>query len=86
MQKYSESTLRRRAYKIGYQIQKGFRHFGRFVYHDPYGDRFSGYMVKDLQSGFYEWGGYNSNFDFLWDLEDVEDFLKEQYELLGLTW
>ena len=43
-------------------------------------------MVIDLQTGFYEWGGYDSNFTFLWDIKDVEDFLKEHYEALGLTW
>ena len=26
------------------------------------------------------------NFDFLWDLDDVVDFLKEQYEEHGLKW
>ena len=86
MLKYSESTLRRRAYKIGYQVQKGFQHYGKFVYHDQYGDRFSGYMVKDLQTGLYEWDGFDSNFDFLWTIEDVEDFLRERYEALGLAW
>lgn len=86
MSTYSISTLRRRAHKIGYHVQKGFRHFHQYVYHDEYGDRFPGYMVMDLQTGFYEWGGYDSNFSFLWDIEDVEDFLKEQYEALGLAW
>lgn len=86
MLKYCESTLRRRAYKIGYQVKKGFQHLGRNVYHDQYGDRYSGYMVRDLHTGFYEWDGYNSNFDFLWTLEDVENFLREQYEALGLAW
>ncbi len=86
MQRYSESTLRKRAYKIGYQVQKGFMHFGKSVFYDQNGERSSGYMVKELQYGFYVWGGYDSNFDFLWSIEDVEDFLKEQYESLGLTW
>ena len=43
-------------------------------------------MVKDLSNGFFEWGSYNSNFDFCWDIDDVTEFLKGQYEELGLTW
>ena len=43
---YSESTIRRRAYSIGYRAEKGFQHFGQFVCHDSCGDRFTGYMVK----------------------------------------
>lgn len=83
---YSENTLRRRAHKIGYQVQKGFMHFGPYVFHNSYGTRYSGYMVKDLQAGINVYGSYNSTFDFLWDIEDVESFLKEQYEALGLAW
>jgi hypothetical protein len=36
-------------------------------------------MVRDLRTGFYEWGCYDSNFDHLWDLDDVADFLKGEY-------
>ena len=84
--KYTEGTLRRKAYNIGYQVQKDFQHFGRYVYHDSYGDRYTGYMVRDLRTGFYEWGCYDSNFDHLWDLDDVADFLKGEYEARGLAW
>lgn len=83
---YCESTLRRKAYKIGYQVVKGFQHFCQNVYHDSYGDRYTGYMVRDLSNGFYEWGSYNSNFDFCWDIDDVAEFLKGRYEELGLAW
>ena len=83
---YSESTLRRKAYKINYQVVKGFMHCGNYVWHDVYGDRRTGYMVKDLTTGFYVWDGYNENFDFLWDLNEVERFLKDQYELRDLEW
>ena len=82
----SERTLRDRAHKIGYHVTKGFTHFGKHVFYDNYGERSTGYMVMDLSTGFYAWGSYNSNFDYLWELEDVEDFLKEQYEALGLAW
>ena len=83
---YSESTLRRRAYEIGYQVMKGFQHCCQHVWHDSSGERYTGYMVKDLSNGFCIWGSYSENFDFLWDLEDVEEFLKEQYDALGLKW
>ena len=83
---YTEGTIRRKAYNIGYQVQKGFQHFGRFVYRDSYGDRYTGYMLRDLRTGFYEWGCYDSNFDHLWDLDDVADFLKGEYEARGLAW
>lgn len=83
---YSERTLRRRAYKIGYQVVKGFQHFGRYVYHTSYGERFTGYMVRDLRSGIYEWGSYDQNFTHLWDLDDVAEFLMEEYEARGMAW
>ncbi len=84
--KYSESTIRRKAYKIGYQVTKGFQHFRRNVWHNSYGERFTGYMVKDLHTGLCEWGCYDSNFDHLWDLDDVEEFLQGEYEARELVW
>ncbi|MGM9748545.1 MAG: hypothetical protein ACI3ZN_07070 [Candidatus Cryptobacteroides sp.] len=51
---HCEGTLRRKAYKIGYQVVKGFRHYGQYVYHNTYGERFTGYMVRDYSNGFYE--------------------------------
>ena len=83
---YHISTIRRKAYAIGYQVMKGYLHFQDFVYHDSYGDRFPGYMVKNLRTGFYEWGSYNENFSFRWDLDDVVEFLKGEYEARGLKW
>lgn len=83
---FTENTLRNRAHKIGYHVKKGFQHFGNQVFYNSYGERSTGYMVMDLSNGYYIWDGYNENFDFRWSLEDVEDFLKEQYEMLGLEW
>lgn len=83
---YSENTIRRKAYLIGYQVQKGFRHFGKNVFYDIYGERCAGYMVKDLSSGLYMWGCYSENFDHLWNIDDVIEFLKKEYEARGLTW
>ena len=83
---YALPTLRRKAHKIGYHIDKGFIHFQGNVYHNQDGERFTGYMVLNLQNGFYEWDGFDSNFDHLWSLEDVELFLKGKYDSLGLSW
>ena len=83
---YSISTIRRKAYAIGKQVMKGCLHFQDSVFYDAYGNRIPGYMVKDLRTGFCEWGSYNENFSFLWDLNDVVAFLKEEYEVRGLTW
>lgn len=82
----TESTLRKRAHKIGYHVTKGFTHFGQHVFYNRYGERSSGYMVLDVRSNIYVWGCYNDIFDYLWELVDVESFLKEQYEALGLPW
>ena len=84
--KYCEKTLRNRAHKIGYQISKGFQHFGENVFYDYFDKRHIGYMVKDMSTGCYVWGCYNSNLDYLWTLQDVENYLKKQYEAIGLKW
>ena len=82
---YSESTLRRRAYKIGYQVMKGFTRYYGVVDYDWSGERSTGYMIKDLSYGFCV-DGFANNYEFLMTIEDVEDFLKEQYEAQGLVW
>lgn len=82
----SLKTLRNKAYEINYQVVKGFIHYRDVIDHDRNGERHYGYMVKNLENGFYVSGCYDENFDFLWDLDDVAKFLKEQYEVLGLTW
>ena len=84
--RYNESTLRRKAYKIGYQVVKGFQHFNNGVYHNSKGERFTGYMVRDLITGNYEWDCYDEYFDHLWDLENVADFLEREYAACGLRW
>ena len=81
----SERTLRNRAHEIGYHISKGFTHcFGEVMY-DDHGARITGYMVMDTHMGFYV-RGYDSIYDHTWNLQDVEDFLREEYESLGLEW
>ena len=82
---YSVSVIRKKAHDIGFHVTKGFQHFGRSVFHDSYGERHSGYMVLDMDTGLCG-GGNSEDFDFLWDLGDVVDFLKGQYETRGLVW
>lgn len=83
---YSLSTIRRKAYNINLQVEKGFQHFRDEVYYDADGKRQTGYMVLDLEIGYYVKGCYDEWFDHLWDLDDVVKFLKEEYEALGLDW
>ena len=81
-----QSNIRRKAYAIGYQVTKGYLHFQKYVYRGPHGDRIPGYMVRELSTGICEWGCYNENFSYLWNLNGVIEFLQEEYEARGLTW
>ena len=83
---FTESTLRKRASAINYCVSKGFMHYGKYVYHYPDESRRKGYMVMDLNTGYYVFGCYDSNFDNLWRLDDVEEFLRTKYQELGLKW
>lgn len=80
--KYSESTLRRKAYKIGYRLEKGYIHFLTKAY--PVAIRECGYNVIDIMSGFPIWECRNDVYDHLFSMDDVEQFLREQYNELGL--
>ena len=83
---YSITTLRKKANAIGLGVEKGFVHYlsGGAIYHDHNGNRESGYEIMDYSTGFYVWGSYNSIFDHLFTIEDVEDYLREEYRKLGL--
>ena len=84
---YSERTLRRKAAKIGYGINKGYQHWldkGYPIFCDCNGEKSIGYQVIDYSTGFAVWGSYDRMLDHLWSLGDVEQFLKEQYEKHGL--
>lgn len=83
---YTLSTIRNKAFTINYRVTKGFTHFQDTIFYDRNGERSSGYMVEDLSNGFYLPGCYNESFDYLWDVDDVVEFLQGQYELLGLKW
>lgn len=45
-------------------------------------------IIWDLSNNQLVWesGCYNGNYDHLCTLEDVEEFLKAEYEKAGLTW
>jgi len=85
---YTEDTLRNRAKKIGFQIEKGFQHDenGDTVCRE-YQGRVSGYQVKNLEDGSYVWGSMiEGGADHLWTLDEVENFLRDAYEERGLKW
>ena len=74
---YSLTTLRKRAYKAGYRIEKGFQHYmyNDAVCRDCNGDGYIGYNVWDLSNNQLVWesGCYDGNYDHLCVLEDVEE-------------
>ena len=78
-----ERKIYKKARAIGYSVHKGKVHFMSNNY-PVYSDEV-GYNVVDNSTGFTVWGCYNNLFDHLWDLDDVEDFLKSEYDNLGLT-
>lgn len=88
MTKYTLATIKKRAFGVGYRVEKGFQHYlynGAFVT-DYRGNRYRGYKVMNLSNGLYEWGSYNDLFDYLWTLEDVEKFLKSVYKAARLEY
>ena len=84
---YSEKTLRNKAEKIGYHIEKGFVHsmYGQCpVWHNVAGERETGYNILDYRTNTYVWGCYNWYYDHQFSLEDVQEFLADEYEKAGL--
>lgn len=83
-----ERVLRKKAEVAGFSVRKGFCHYlyNGAVMKDQFGNREIGYSVMNMSTGFYVWGCYNANFDNLWSLEDVENFLRDQYIKSGLVW
>ncbi len=74
-------TLRKKASEAGYSIHKGFQHYmynGSVVVCN--GERLTGYEVVDNTTGIAEPSCYSNVFDHLWQLEDVEEFLKNVYK------
>lgn len=88
MARYSLRTIRNKAYEAGYKVSKGFQHYlyNGAVVRDCNGVAYTGYIVEDLSTGFLVWDCYDSNCDHLWTLEDVEEFIKGEYEKAGITY
>ena len=78
----NKNLLYKKAIEAGYEIRKGFQHYlyNDSVVTDYHGNRQMGYNVTDLTTGFLVWGCYDNNFDHLWALEDVENFIRGVYE------
>lgn len=74
---YNESQLRRKAYKVGYRLNKGFQHFLGKGY--PVAFREVGYNVIDIDTSCIVCGN-NDVYDHLFSLDDVEEFLREVYK------
>lgn len=83
----TETTLRKRAANAGYKISKGFQHYHNgAIVANWNGERFTGYNVIDLATGYPVQGCYDNNCDHLWNLEDVEQFLKDVYLKHDIKW
>lgn len=85
---YKESTYYKKAKKVGYLLEKGCQHYtiSGGICHDCNGNRFIGYMLFDLATGLYVWGSYDEHYTYLWQLEDVDEFLREVYQKYNLKW
>lgn len=77
-----EKRARRKACELGYKVHKGFQHYmyNNAVCRDINGNAYVGYMVEDMNTGFYVYDSYDNNYDHRWTLEDVENFLNEESE------
>lgn len=79
----SENKIYKKAHAIGYSVHKGKVHYLGNNY-PVYSDEV-GYNVVDDSTGVTVWGCYNEVFDHQWTLDDVENFLKNEYDNLGLV-
>ena len=77
MTTYTERTLREKARKIGLQVKKGpaFDSYGRTSQ--------VGYMVIDMTSNAYVLGPQSQNSGYEWGLDDVEEYLRNEYKRRG---
>lgn len=77
-----ERKVRRKAREAGYRVSKGFQHrlYNNSVVRDCNGVAYTGYDVVDLNTGYSVPWCYNQWYDHLWTLEDVEEFIKGEYE------
>ena len=79
---YSERTLRNRARNIGYIVRKGFVRTKAIP--STVVDTVSGYTIYNSE-GTYMIHGYNELYFNLLTLEEVEQFLREEYEARELA-
>lgn len=88
MLKYSYETIRKKAREAGFKVNKGFQHYWRngAVIRDYNGAAYTGYIVENLSTGMLVWGCYDEHYDHLWTLEDVEEFIKAEYEKAELEY
>lgn len=85
MNTYCERTLRRKANKVGYTIDKGFVHCLRVEGCPVHPYREVGYQVIDDATGFAVWDSFNNYYDHQWTLSEVERFLRDVYKSVGLA-
>lgn len=82
-----EKKARRKGLEAGYKVSKGFqRYHGGGICKNCNGKPYTGYNVEDLSTGILVWDCYNSNYDHLWTIDDVENFLKTVYKEHGLKY
>lgn len=79
---YSERTLRNRARNIGYIVRKGFVRTKAIP--STVVDTVSGYTIYNSE-GTYMIHGYNELYFNLLTLEEVEQFLRKEYEARELV-
>ncbi len=80
--KYSESTIRNKARNIGFVVRKGY--VRTMAIPSVAVDTVSGYTIYNSE-GTYMIHGYNELYFNLLTLEDVEQFLREEYEARELA-
>lgn len=90
MTKYCESTLRKRAKRIGFTVEKGYQRDlqnGWGTVKDLYGKKITGYDLYDSR-GFLTDGPYPSSlpYNHRMTLDEIEYCLKMLYEDCGLPW
>ena len=77
--KSRENKLRKLADSKGYKLCKGYVGYmnqGWGLYHDENGNKEVGYSLIDLSANTFVWGCYNEIFYNLWNIDEVEEFLK----------
>ena len=88
---YSEKTLRRKANKVGLTLEKGYQKYlcdkWGFVL-DADGQKVTGYSLFNSDTGCYTSAPYLSSACHTHEMnaEEVESYLRNEYQKNGLTW